>query len=251
MAVVGARNISGYGIDVCKKFIPELVSAGITIVSGLMYGVDKLSHEIALKYGGRTIAVLGYGYNHIKNHSYSHGVVRDILEGNGAIISEYEPDKHGEKFTFVKRNRIVAGLADGVLIIDAAKNSGSLITSGMAADLGKDVYIIPGSIFSPLSEGKHGEIKKGAYLVDDPIDILDAFNLQGDKLVRNMSSSGLSEVEKEVFDILKMEAYPVATAELAIRLDTPIRDINIVLSALEINGVIEKNPVGSWHVRIL
>jgi len=174
LAVVGSRQASEYGKKVCEKFVSQLALAGITIVSGAMYGIDMCAHKSALSVGGRTIAVLAYGFNHIKNFNYAKHVVKEILKTkSGVVVSEMKPSEPAQKWSFPRRNRIIAGLSKAVLVIEAGSHSGSLITVDHALNQGKDVFVIPGSIFHPNSKGKHKLIKEGAILVDSPKEIIE------------------------------------------------------------------------------
>ncbi len=174
IAIVGSREPSKYGIYVAEKFSKELSKEGITIVSGLARGIDTFAHIGALSSFGKTIAVLGSGIDVVypkENAKY----YREISE-KGLIISEYIVGTAPESKNFPQRNRIISGLSDGVLVVEARKNSGTMITTDFALEQGKELYVIPGNITSNLSAGTNNLIKEGAKLVTDVYEILEDLN---------------------------------------------------------------------------
>ena len=174
IAIVGSREPSKYGIYVAEKFSKELSKEGIAIVSGLAKGIDTFAHVGALSSFGKTIAVLGSGIDVVypkENAKY----YREISE-KGLIISEYIVGTAPESKNFPQRNRIISGLSDGVLVVEARKNSGTMITTDFALEQGKELYVIPGNITSNLSAGTNNLIKEGAKLVTDVCEILEDLN---------------------------------------------------------------------------
>lgn len=174
IAIVGSREPSKYGIYVAEKFSKELSKEGITIVSGLARGIDTFAHVGALSSFSKTIAVLGSGIDVVypkENAKY----YREISE-KGLIISEYIVGTAPESKNFPQRNRIISGLSDGVLVVEARKNSGTMITTDFALEQGKELYVIPGNITSNLSAGTNNLIKEGAKLVTDVYEILEDLN---------------------------------------------------------------------------
>ena len=176
MAVVGSRNATPSGMQTAEAFSAHLSAAGLTIVSGLASGIDSAAHAGGLKHNaGSTIAVVGTGLDRVypaRNKALAQQIAKD-----GLIISEYSLGTPPLPANFPRRNRIISGLSRGVLVVEAALASGSLITARMAAEQGRDVFAIPGSIHSPFSKGCHLLIKQGAKLVDDAADILQELNL--------------------------------------------------------------------------
>jgi len=152
VAVVGSRKMTRYGRDVTEEIVEVLVSAGITVVSGFMYGVDAASHVAALRNHGRTIAVMPCGIDVI-HPAYQGDLYEEILEKGGLVVSEYESTTPPAVWTYPRRNRIIAGLSDITIIVEAGKESGSLITAGLAKEYGRKVFAVPGSIFSDVSFG--------------------------------------------------------------------------------------------------
>ncbi len=176
LAVVGTRKMTDYGKLVTNRFTKELVSAGLTIVSGLAKGVDSQAHWTTLQAGGQTVAVLGGGLNHIfpfENRS----LAEKIASGAGAVISEYPPDSKPQPGNFPARNRIISGLSIATLVVEAAADSGSLITARLAIEQGRDVFAIPGPVTSDLSRGPIDLIKMGAAAIFDPKEILEELGI--------------------------------------------------------------------------
>jgi len=172
LAIVGTRRISNYGQQTTRLFAEALAEAGITIISGLALGVDGLAHRIALEKKARTIAVLGSGLNIIYPSAHQK-LAQEILVSGGAIISEYSPNTSPTKKTFPARNRIVSGLSLGVLVIEAPRKSGALITARTAIEQGREVFVVPGRINDLNSEGCNYLIKMGARLVTNPEEIIE------------------------------------------------------------------------------
>ncbi len=178
LAVVGSRNYSDYGKRVVEYLIGGLRGYPISIISGLALGIDTLAHEAALSAGLHTLSVPGSGLDDsVIYPSRNKSLARKILENGGGLLSEFEPTLHAAQWTFPKRNRIMAGLADAVLLIEATEKSGTLITARLTADFNRELLVVPGSIFSESSKGTHQFLKLGATPVTSPEDILDIFGL--------------------------------------------------------------------------
>jgi DNA processing protein len=172
LAIVGTRKITDYGRVIVRKFTQDLVAANFTIVSGMAIGIDTVSHESTIEAGGKTVAVLGCGVDIIypfinKNLYYK------IIKSRGAVVSEFPPGKRVEKGLFVVRNRIISGLSRGVLIIEGAKDSGTLITARYAAEQGREVFAPPSPLTSPMSGAPNILLKAGAKLVTTVEDIIE------------------------------------------------------------------------------
>lgn len=235
ITVVGSRKMTSYGKSAVDFFV-SVICKYFTIVSGLMYGVDLEAHESAINNDGRTIAVLGYGFNHLTNNSYANRVANKIInKTQGAVISEFEPEVPPSKWTFPQRNRIVAALGKAVLVVEAGERSGSLITADFGIELGKDVFVIPGSIFSDQSRGKHNLLKEGAILVDSPYDILDYYNID----YKTSKPSFKNDKLKKVFDLLTEEYSEVSM--ILEKSQMVAVEFIAILSELELDGYIEKD----------
>jgi DNA processing protein len=171
LAVVGSRQATQYGKNAIRSIFPGLVDKGVLIVSGLARGIDALAHEYAIKNGGRTIAVIAGGFYHIypkENMSLALEMMKNQL-----VLSEYPPDTKPLRWHFPSRNRIISGLSEGTLIIEAKRKSGSLITANFAVNEGREVFSLPGNIFNPYSIGTNELIQQGAKLVTSAEDILE------------------------------------------------------------------------------
>lgn len=178
LAVVGTRKATEYGKRVTQEIVSKL--AGFTIVSGLALGIDTFAHQTALANSHRTIAVLGTGLDKESFYPKENWSLSEKIAQNGALISEYPPGTKASKESFPQRNRIISGLSKGVLVIEAPQKSGALITVNFAIQQNRDVFVVPGPIFSKTSQGTNELIKKGARLITSAIDIFQDYNIQSD-----------------------------------------------------------------------
>ena len=238
LAVVGSRALTPYGIAVCKHLIEGLRGYPIVIVSGLAYGADAAAHRAALEVGLPTVAVPGSGLDWRTVYPRAHvNLAREIIEKGGALLSEEEPTTKAADWTFPKRNRIMAGLCKATLIIEAKELSGSLITARLTVEYNRELLVVPGSIFSEESRGTHQFLRLGASAVTSPEDILVALGIAKREGSETLSSlrEDLSETEKRVIEIAHA---PLSRNELIQALELPITDANILLSTMEIKGLI-------------
>lgn len=247
VTIVGSRRSTGYGRRVAGELAAEAVRAGWTVVSGLALGVDGAAHRGALEAGGVTVAVLGGGPD--RAYPRAHQGLMDQLLERGAVLSEYAPGVTPRKHHFPRRNRILAALARRVVVVEAAARSGALITAGLAADMGADVWAVPGSIYSPCSRGTHGLLEDGAI----PVTSLDAWR---DSLgvpdcdlptaaVRDFSDQLELGPEAEdaagrVWAALEGEALPLET--LSARCGVGLGELLPLLTRLELQGWIRRDP---------
>ena len=249
VAIVGSRMVSGYGRIITTRFSKELAKSGLTIISGLADGVDKISHEGALEVGGNTIAVMGGGFNHIFQISNIE-LAREIGK-KGLILTEYYLDVEPSRYTFPTRNRIIAGLSDAVLITEARAKSGSSYTKEYADSLGINVYCVPGNITSEFSGGTNYWIKNNeAICVLSSSDILKdlGYNVEysfgkdkkrkGIQQTFNLLKMDLSKEEKLICDFLKNEEQ--SFAYLQEKTGFSSQTLNTYLTTLEINGIIKR-----------
>jgi DNA processing protein len=189
IAIVGSRRATAYGLEVAERLSSELAARGIVIVSGLARGIDGAAHRGALDANGRTIAVLGSGVDVI--YPPEHVALARDIERHGAIVSQFPPGTPPLPYHFPARNRVIAGLTLGVVVVEAAERSGALITAGLAGDLGRDVFAVPGRVTSDSSRGTHRLIQEGAKLVLDWSDIVQELPEAWRRLVRgDVSPSG-------------------------------------------------------------
>lgn len=174
IAMVGTRYPSKYGEETAKSLSFNLAKHKVNVISGMAKGIDAASHKGCIMGKGKTIAVLGSGFNHIYPKE-NIKLFEEIIKTGGTVITEYEENVLPKPENFPKRNRIISGLSDGVVVVEAARRSGSLITAEFALEQGKDVFAVPGNIFSPLSKGTNELIQDGAKLVTSIFDILEEF----------------------------------------------------------------------------
>lgn len=242
VAIVGSRKISVYGRSVTQQLAGELAGAGVVIISGLAFGVDAAAHQAALDAGGITIAVMPGGVEQIYPTSHTN-LARQILRGGGALISEYPSGTPAFKQNFIARNRIVSGLADALLITEAAAASGSLHTARFALDQGKTVMAVPGNINSPGSEGCNNLIKTGATPVTSVDDVFFALKLQPDPKKDFRAFRGTPE-EEVVLELIRAGLQDQEEIASQAALDGPA--MSTTLTILEIGGYIKAAGAGNW-----
>lgn len=238
LAVVGARALTSYGKQACEYLIEGLRGYPVVIVSGLAYGADACAHKAALNAGLTTVAVPGSGLNwNVMYPKANVNLAREILKAGGAHLSEFEPDQEARDHTFPQRNRIMAGLCTATLIIEAKERSGSLITARLTTEYNRELLVVPGSIFSATSKGTHQFLKLGATPVTEPGDILRALGIEMMDIVSPSSRTDLSSTELRILEII---ASPCSRDELITTLQLPISEANILLSTMEIKGLIKE-----------
>ena len=241
LGIVGSRRASPYGIQVASRFSAELAEKGITIVSGLALGIDRASHEGALRVKGRTIAVLGCGVDVV--YPKENRKVYDAIVEHGAVISEFPMGYQPLPFCFPKRNRIIAGLSMGILVVEASEKSGSLITVRLGTDEGREIYAIPGRIDNPNSSGAHRLIQEGVRLVTSPDQILeDLYPVL--KLTTAVPIPELTDEETSVFNLL--DRKPISPDILAEKLPLDPNQILQILTRLELQGKVKRLWGGSF-----
>jgi len=239
LAIVGTRKISLYGKQTALKIVRDLVQNNLVIVSGLARGVDTLAHYITLELGGRTIAVLGSGLNKKNIYPFENqNLAQRIIEQNGLLISEYPPETSPQKYFFPYRNRIVAGLTLGTLVIEAPEKSGALITARYALEQGREIFAVPGNIHNFNSIGCNNLIKMGGKLVNDANDILDALNFV--RTVKPVVKKIIKPLNKEEAELLKyLSEEPIHIDKLIEFSKFNPTIVNSVLTMMEINGKIK------------
>lgn len=236
LCVVGSRKYTEYGREVCEKLIAGLRGYPISIVSGLALGIDSIAHRSALNNGLHTIAVPGSGLNPNVLYPSSHlGLARSIIESGGALLSEFENDFRATPWSFPQRNRIMAGMSHAVLVIEAEIQSGTLITSRLSTDYNRDVYAVPGSIFSKTSEGPHMLIRLGATPITSGEDLCKALGFETKNVIKKLAQNDLSDQEKMIIDLL---INPMTKDDLIRKSKISSSEINAILTVLEIKGYI-------------
>ena len=247
VAVVGTRKASDYGHQACRDITGHLASSGITIVSGLATGIDTAAHRTALDVSGATIAVFGTGIADVDIFPRGNvGLAHEIIDVGGLIVSEYPAGTGGQPWMFPRRNRIISGLSRGVLVIEADKDSGSLITAKSALDQNRDVFAVPGSIYWPRSVGTNWLIQQGARPVVSAIDILQSYQLRQVPLPSD--SAGVSTqdpVQEKILAILKSDG-PMHMDTLAANAGFEVSRVMGAVALLELNGHIRNQGVGMY-----
>jgi DNA processing protein len=245
LAIVGSRNATLQGMANAEVFAQALSCAGLTIVSGLALGIDAAAHLGALGGIGSTVAVIGTGANTVypaRNHALAHRIAEE-----GCIVSEYALGTPPLSGNFPRRNRIISGLAAGVLVIEAAAQSGSLITAQLAAAQGRDVFAIPGSIHSALAKGCHKLIKEGAKLVESAADVLEELRMSP---LAAMAASSRAPVATSAAGralLAAMAHEPVDADTLALLCVAEPGQLSLVLLELELAGQVERLPGGLFQ----
>ena len=248
VAIVGSRNPTPQGADNARAFAEHLGRAGLTIVSGMALGIDGAAHGGALAGGAGTIAVVGTGLDRV--YPRAHRELAHQIAERGLIVSEFELGTESLAANFPQRNRIIAGLSLGTLVVEAALESGSLITARQALDAGRDVFAIPGSIHSPQSRGCHALIKQGAKLVDDVRDVLDELRwsrLQSRELRNVADASGVAATESPDPLLSAMGYDPVDLDQLQARTGWPTAQLSARLLELELAGHVARLPGGRYQ----
>ncbi len=239
VAIVGARNCTAYGIQMAEEFGRELAKAGIEVISGLARGIDSAAHRGALEaHRGKTYGVLGCGIDQC--YPIANLELFMEMERKGGIISEYGMGVKPHAGNFPLRNRIISGLCDGILIIEAKEKSGSLITAQLGLEQGKDIFAVPGRGCDVLSRGCNGLIKQGAFLVDSPDDILEFYQIEMKKLwEENKKNKNFLDLKWEmVYSGLSLEPKHIHT--IMEEVDMSLADTMEILLSLEMRGYVKK-----------
>jgi len=237
VAVVGTRSPTTYGREVTRRLVGELAAAGVTVVSGLAIGVDTIAHAAALETGGRTIAVLGSGMDQV--YPERNRALAEQIAASGALVSEFPLGTRPTPQLFPVRNRIISGLSLGTLVVEAGETSGALITVRFALEQGRDVFAVPGPIFSPKSAGPNQLIRDGAGLVARGQDILEALNLSAAAIQQEVQAALPDDpTEAAVMGLVSYEAQHVD--EIRRQSDMPITVVSSTLAILELKGLVRQ-----------
>lgn len=245
VAIVGTRKPSSYGKEVTQQLAYELARRGVVIISGLALGVDGIAHQAALEARGTTIAVLGNGLPGIYPGTHK-GLAERIIKGGGAILSEYEPGTPSIGFRFLERNRIVSGLADAIIITEAASRSGTMSTAAHALEQGKDVFVVPGNITSPLSAGCNALLRQGATPVTKPEDILEVI---APDLLKPQAILPLGTTPAETAVITLLQSGVRDGDELQRKSSLQAHELAETLTMLEINGMVRPLGANQWTLK--
>ncbi len=248
LAIVGSRNPTAGGRDTARAFAAALVAAGLAITSGLALGIDAACHEGALAADGVTLAVCAHGLDRV--YPREHAALAERIVASGALVSEFVPGTPPQRGHFPQRNRVIAGLTLGTLVIEAARESGSLITARCAGDAGREVFAVPGSIHNPLARGCHALIRQGAKLVEDISDILSELSIpqpeQSVTAVHRVPAAAprLDKAYEILLDALAFE--PVSIDALLDRTGLTSESVASMLLILELGGHVESHSGGRY-----
>ena len=231
VAVVGARACSAYGAQVARMLGRELTAAGLVVVSGLARGIDGEAHRGALERGGPTVGVLGCGID--RDYPAVNASLSRRMEEGGLVVSEYEPGVEPAPWRFPARNRIIAGLCEAVVVVEARERSGALITADFALDEGREVFVVPGEITSALSTGSNALLKLGAAPLTEAADVLDALGVE-----RTAAGADpeVSDAARRVLDAVR--DVPSAQDELVVKVSLDAGALSVALTELELAGLV-------------
>ena len=237
LAVVGSRNHTNYGRDICEKIIAGLRGYPIVIVSGLAMGIDTIAHRSAMKAGLLTLSMPGSGLDpkvlYPKNNI---NLAEEIVDRGGCLLAEFPPMMKAELYTFPQRNRLMAGISRATLVIEAAEKSGTLITARMALDYNRDVLVIPGSVFSNTSSGTNRLIRQGATPITNSTELLEALGFEVDKSMSEKDK--YADCGPDEMKIIKLLDDPMERDDLVRASGMNIASANALLSIMEIKELI-------------
>ncbi|MGB4325882.1 MAG: DNA-processing protein DprA [Bacillota bacterium] len=247
VAVVGTRKASSIGKSIAQEICYDLAEAGVTIISGLAYGIDACAHEAALSANGRTIACLGNSPDIV--YPKSNYNLYSRIPSSGALLSEYPPGTEAKPWHFPKRNRLISGVSLGVLVVEAGEKSGALITADWALKQDRPVMAVPGSIKSRNSRGTNRLIQDGAYLVTCAEDVLSFLRKENEYLPEISESTAIGSLTLEESLVLNALGYSETLDELCNNIDNmPVSRILAILSCLEVRGIVQSIPGGKYII---
>ncbi|MDP6561898.1 MAG: DNA-processing protein DprA [Candidatus Peribacteraceae bacterium] len=248
IACVGKREMSTYGLRVVDQFIPAFINGGVVTVSGLATGIDAAVAKESIRSNGKTVAVVGHGLADIYPAA-NRGLAKEIIENGGLILSEFPLDHPADKYTFPARNRIIAGLSLGTVVLEAGEGSGACITAELALDYGRDVFAVPGQIFDAHYSGCHQLIARGqAKLAQSPEDVMTEIGIVTSVETRHGASlqkyNPVDSDEEIIMQVLT--TMPQSTSDLVEKAQLDMAVINAKLTMLELNGVVKNVGNGMW-----
>ncbi|MDR2772144.1 MAG: DNA-processing protein DprA [Elusimicrobiota bacterium] len=244
ISIVGSRNITNYGKSTAYEFASYFAKRGITIISGLARGVDSQAHSAALEHEGRTVAVLGNGL--LIKYPPENEKLQEQIAQKGVLVSEYPLSQPPDKSSFPRRNRIIAALSRAVLVIEASKTSGALITARYAAEYGQDVFAVPGNIYSRYSEGTNELIQKGAFLALSPQDMARQLNLGIENVELDAKTKAeleaLGTKEKLILEVIEKNPSGIALDVIIAKTQIDMGALSQIILDLQLGGFIDSLP---------
>lgn len=245
VAIVGTRKPTTYGKEVTHTLAADLARRGVIIISGLALGTDSIAHRACLETGGITLAVMANSVEQIYPRSHT-ALAEQIIDQGGALLSEYEPPTNPRDYQFLARNRLVSGLADAILITEAAERSGTLSTAAHALEQGKEVFVVPGNITSPMSAGCNKLLKQGAHVATCAADILEVI---APELLQTQTALPLGNTPLETTILELIHSGVRDGDEIQQRSGAPVADLNLSLTMLELAGSIRALGGNQWTMR--
>lgn len=252
VAIIGTRKFSSYGEKVCRYIAGELAQSNITIVSGLALGIDGIAHDETLLQNGHAIAVLGGGVDNASIYPATNRKLADrILANGGVILSEYPPGTQPRAEYFPARNRIVSGLSRGVVVVEAAKKSGTMITAGMALEQGRELFAVPGQIFEKNTQGTHDLLKSGAHLITSAQDILEIIGFQQTATAGGSHQKKFQGTDEEfkIYQTLQSHPQGLSLNQLTEHTGASTSSLMTTLTMLEMSGYTSQTQSGSYVAR--
>ncbi|MBN8690572.1 MAG: DNA-processing protein DprA [Armatimonadetes bacterium] len=240
VAIVGTRRATTYGLAVAQKFSERLAKVGLTIISGGASGIDTAAHRGALDVGGKTAAVMGTGIDKVFPAT-NHRLFDEIAQKNGVLVSQFACGATTEPAFFIQRNELIAALADAVLVIEAPEKSGALRTAGVAANLNRPVFVVPGSISLENYRGSHALIRDGATLVDHPDQVFEAFEIVPDA-EEDPETAELSDVQRQILEVVSDQ--PMAAEKIIAMTGLETSEVLGELTMMEIDGWLIRDGIG-------
>ena len=248
IAIVGSRKPTPYGQKAAYDLAAQLAELGVTIISGLAFGIDIEAHKGALDAGGRTIAVLGTGVDDSSIYPHTHKPLADKIMQNGALVSEFEPGTPALPHHFPQRNRIISGLSLGTIVVEAAEKSGSLITANFALEQGREVFAVPGLIYSLLSTGTNKLIQQGAKLISEANDVLAELNLALEQNINPEQKNSSSSSPKEKIILECIEKGITETNDIIASTSFSAGETLSLITMLELKGRIKNIGNGIYAI---
>lgn len=248
LAVVGSRKASSYGRATVSSLLPPVIRAGVEVVSGLAYGIDSLAHTQTLNAGGITYAIIASGLDRESCYPQAHWeLVCRMIDAGGFILSEHPPGTPALPLHFPRRNRIIAGLAAVILIVEADERSGTLITARLGLEYNKEVAAVPGAITNPLSRGTNALLKQGAALIRNADDLLELFSLPNPLFMSKNTTESCSQTETHILSALSEHMLHID--EVSLKTGYSLSLLNSELCSLELKGLV-KNCGNMYYIKI-